>query len=225
MKLRRLSVSILIGISAISSLGEVVVRGRIIDSITLQPIPGGIVKIEGTTVGTSADANGIFTIRTDTANYISLHSAGYEPQTLKARHQLGNITMRKEIPSGEEEKIPTPEEIKEWIAMGFDLYNQKKYNEAFDLFQKAVLEGSSIGEYASGVCYMNGEGVGKDEFKGAMFVLSAAMSGLTDAQCLMGVIYSKGIGFMPNKIKAKEWFNKAAAKGDERAIKALEEMK
>lgn len=225
MNLRYLLASMLAGISAITGVGEIQVRGRMIDAVSLQPLPGGIVKVEGTTLGTMADSNGVFAVTTDTANYIKLIVIGYEPQILKARHQLGNITMRKEIPAGTEEKVPTSKEIEEWMDTAFGLYNQGKYTEAFDLFQMAVLEGSPIGDYGSGICYINGNGVGVDQFKGAALILSAAMAGLTEAQYTLGIIYRDGIGFRRDIVKAKEWLGRAAERGNERAIKALEEMK
>lgn len=92
-----------VGYTNFSFSEEIIVKGRMIDAMTLQPIPGGILMVEGSRMGATADPNGVFSIKADTANYIKLSPSGYEPQIFKARHQLGNITMRKVIPEGEEE--------------------------------------------------------------------------------------------------------------------------
>lgn len=207
-----------------SNAEEITVRGRMIDAMTLQPISGGILMVEGTGKGSMADPNGVFVITADTAAFIKLTPTGYEPQIFKARHQLGNITMHKAIPDGEKEYVPTKEDISKWIDTAFELYDQKKYNEAFEIFQKAVLEGSPAGDYGVGLCYLFGEGVGKDEFKGATFIMSAAMSGLVQAQYALGIIYRDGIGYRMDLVKAKEWFQRAAANGSQSAAEALEEL-
>ena len=53
------------------------------------------------------------------------------------------------------------------------------------------------------------------------WVRRAAENGLTDAECAIGKCYALGQGVPVDSTEAKKWFARAAAKGDEEAIKLL----
>ena len=49
-------------------------------------------------------------------------------------------------------------------------------------------------------------------------MISSANSGYTDAEVVMGYLYSEGIGVEQDFFTAKRWFEKAADKGDKVAL-------
>lgn len=53
------------------------------------------------------------------------------------------------------------------------------------------------------------------------WVRRAAENGLTDAECAIGKCYVLGQGMPVDYTEAKKWLGRAAAKGDEEAIKCL----
>lgn len=77
------------------------VAGRVIDAETNTPIVGASVQIKGSTIGTSTNANGTFTLSTPNGNnelYVSF--VGYEPKTVQADDARKNIyltPMKKEL--------------------------------------------------------------------------------------------------------------------------------
>ena len=52
----------------------------------------------------------------------------------------------------------------------------------------------------------------------------AAAAGYAIAQCTLGLCYQDGDGVEKDLVKAREWLTKAAARGNERAKKALAQM-
>ena len=57
-----------------------------------------------------------------------------------------------------------------------------------------------------------------DTSKGFEYMVSSANSGYTDAEVVMGYLYSEGIGVEQDFFTAKRWFEKAADKGDKVAL-------
>lgn len=53
----------------------------------------------------------------------------------------------------------------------------------------------------------------------------AAVAGFPVAQYMLGRYYEKGIGVAKDRVLAKEWYEKAAAQGNEKAKKRLQDWK
>ena len=68
---------------------------------------------------------------------------------------------------------------------------------------------------------MKGEGVEKDEAKGASMYLKSAEQGYANAQYEIGKCYCEGIGVGKNYVEGRAWLKKAADQGQEDAIAYL----
>lgn len=71
----------------------ILVTGRIVGDAG-EPIPGATVRIQGTTIGTTADANGQYSIRVPNAKTPLVFSfIGYAPQTLRISGKTLNVNL------------------------------------------------------------------------------------------------------------------------------------
>jgi localization factor PodJL len=67
--------------------------------------------------------------------------------------------------------------------------------------------------YRSGLAYLNGDGVKRDEGKAAALFRAAADNGSRDAAFQLGLMHQRGIGVPQNDGTALVWLEKAAAMG------------
>ena len=127
------------------------------------------------------------------------------------------------------------------------------YEKAREYYMKAIGKGDAKAMYQMGKWYWLGhEGVEKDRVKAMDLlkrsaekdnkdardlyealleeerrfneVLPHAEAGLVSAQVFIGTCYKNGFGVEANLDEAKKWYEKAAAQGNEDAIKHLKEM-
>lgn len=74
-------------------LADYVVEGTVVDRQG-EPLIGATVKVGGTSIGTAADIDGHFRLKVpDNAREISIDYVGYEPLTLKARANMGDVVL------------------------------------------------------------------------------------------------------------------------------------
>ena len=87
-------------------------------------------------------------------------------------------------------------------------------------FEKAAAQGDTAAQYSLGVCYYNGEGVGRDFAEAVKWFEKAAAQGDEDAQFALGVCYANGDGVGEDLSEAVRWFEKADGQGHENWLKA-----
>lgn len=205
-------------ISSFSTFADIVCKGRVVSADDLKPLIGVTILIESTNTGTASDFDGNFTIKAPEGANLKLMYIGCETQTVKAKANLGTITMQySDAVIGKGEPDPTPEEVEDWIDEGLKLFDEKKYEEAFKKFYDASIEENPRGEYLVAICYRDGVGVSKNvqRYVGNMF--SSAEKGYSPAQYLLGLMYRDGDG-VPKSLKAaEEYLRKAAAQGNDKA--------
>ena len=74
--------------------GQNVIRGIVIDSLTREPLPSATVYINGTTHGTTTDADGRFELKDVTfPSTIIFSFVGYEPKALDLTRNPGRLTI------------------------------------------------------------------------------------------------------------------------------------
>ncbi len=83
----------------------------------------------------------------------------------------------------------------------------------FDNRKEMAAKGDISSEYQLGMCYLNGNGVIRDEERGVNHIKSAAEKGLSEAQFYLGCIYL-GEGRNQNYQKSTEWLTKSAKQGN-----------
>jgi hypothetical protein len=97
-------------------------------------------------------------------------------------------------------------------------YQYRTYgNEKVRNFRKAAEKGDALAQYNLGACYINGEGIPKNEKKAFEWINKSAEQGYDLGQYALGAIYADGKGVPANDAKAAEWFRKAAEQGEPQA--------
>ncbi len=112
---------------------------------------------------------------------------------------------------------PSDENLKQ----AYQAVEQKKYNNAFKLFQKAAENDIPEGHYGLGLCYENSWGTLKNVSKAANHFEVAADKGNPKAQYSLGMIYYRGKGRIQNFAKAASLLEKSANQGNKDAQEML----
>lgn len=105
-------------------------------------------------------------------------------------------------------------ELNELVELADKAYEDGKYEEAFELYEKAGVQGCADAQNNLGKMYRLGNGVEQDYRKALEWYLKSAEMGNASAQCNIGVMYANGIGVEQNYEKALEWYLKSAEMGN-----------
>ena len=123
-------------------------------------------------------------------------------------------TVFSKVVSQTSEDDESPEEM---YNVGIKYYDEGKYLEAAEWFEKAANQGYAQAQSKLGVCYDNGQGVELNFEKAVYWYEKAANQGYAPAQNNLGRCYYNGQGVVPNYEKAAYWFKKAANQGNAEA--------
>ena len=101
----------------------------------------------------------------------------------------------------------------------------KNNKEAFKWFKKAADQGHLAAQFNLGMMYGLGEGVEENPEEAFKWLKKAADSNEVRSQLAVGMCYKEGgLGVKQNKILAKEYLEKAAKNGNERAKEELKNL-
>ena len=106
---------------------------------------------------------------------------------------------------------------------GKDLYDAKKYEQAFKKLLPAAQKGHKKAQYRVGRCYDKGHGVTEDNQKAYQWYLKASQQGHGKSQYQLAKCYMKGKGVTKDTAKAKAWMLKAM-KNDKAKEKYKEDL-
>ena len=96
---------------------------------------------------------------------------------------------------------------------------------AIELYETAAKRGNAGAQYNLGVFYQHGEhGLTQSSKRAFEYWTLAANQGHSSAQYNLGIMYANGKGVETCYAKAREWWTKAAAQGDEYAIDGLKQL-
>ena len=99
----------------------------------------------------------------------------------------------------------------------------QNYYAALTWFRKSAEKNWAEAQYYIGRCYYYGQGFPKPDFQqAAIWLEKAANQDYADAQYQLGLCYEKGQGVKQNPIKAREWYEKAAANGNNKAKQKIQ---
>ena len=98
---------------------------------------------------------------------------------------------------------------------------EKDSTEAFKCFRKAANMEQEDALHNLASCYMQGIGTAKNDSLGIMYYTLSADKGLAISQSMLGHCYLNGNGVAQDSIKAREWYDKAAAQDEPRALFAI----
>ena len=87
------------------------------------------------------------------------------------------------------------------------------YAQSFNDMLKAAQKGDANAQGYIGYCYLNGDGVPKNEKLAFEWTTKSAVQGNSAAQHILGWMFYSGTGTPQNYLKAFEWFTKAAEQG------------
>ena len=119
-------------------------------------------------------------------------------------------TVFSKVVSQTSEDDESPEEM---YNVGIKYYDEGKYLEAAEWFEKAANQGYAQAQFYLGVCYDNGQGVVQNYEKAVYWYEKAGNQGIADAQCNLGVCYGNGRGVVQNYEKAFFCLKKQQIKG------------
>ena len=94
-------------------------------------------------------------------------------------------------------------------ALGAEYWAANDYSEALKWFRKAAAQNQDSAQYALGLMYQNGRGVGRDEKEAMRWFHKAAGNGHAASQFELGACYYEGSGVLKNKVEAYKWFDLA----------------
>ena len=117
------------------------------------------------------------------------------------------------------------QDAKELYKKGKELYEAKKYNEAFPILKTAADKGNKKAQYRVGRCYAKGKGVKEDKTIAFQWYTKSAKQDYAKAQYALGRCYMKGNGTTADPQKAKTWLSKAIKnpKGGDEILKEVKE--
>ena len=113
--------------------------------------------------------------------------------------------------------VSNAQDVKDLYKEGKDLYDAKKYKEAFAKFSDAAQQGNKKAQYYLGRCYDKGRGVAEDNVKAFEWYNKSALQDYHKAQYEVGRCYKKGKGTTKDYAKAAEYFQKSATQGNAEA--------
>lgn len=94
----------------------------------------------------------------------------------------------------------------------------QNYYVALTWFRKSAEKNWPEAQYYIGRCYYYGQGFPKPDFQqAALWLEKAAKQGYADAQYQLGICYEKGQGVKQDLKIAYQWYEKAAANGNNKA--------
>ena len=106
---------------------------------------------------------------------------------------------------------PSPPDAKDLVRQAINHYNNKEYQMAIPLFQKAAESGNIDAQYWLGRCFYNGLSVKKDYSQAVYWYRKAAEQGDAAAQNNLGLCYEDGdFSLTKDVYEAGFWYRKAA---------------
>jgi len=99
------------------------------------------------------------------------------------------------------------------IEKGIELFEEKKFKEAFRVLMPFAKKGEAEAEFFIGLIYDMGSIDLMDKKKAVIWYLKAAKKGYPRAQYDMGVMLSKGEGIKKDLKEALKWYQKSAKNG------------
>jgi TPR repeat protein/actin-like ATPase involved in cell morphogenesis len=126
-------------------------------------------------------------------------------EKVKLLKAVSNVQVNEKKEDKTSAIIETSSEID--VNEGIRLFEDQKYEEAFQIFKAAAEQGYAEAQYRLGYCYRNGHGVSEDYKEAYKWYQKAAEQGNADAQNEMGEDHRL------NYAEQVTWYRKAAEQG------------
>jgi len=108
--------------------------------------------------------------------------------------------------------------------LGQSYVQNNRFDEAVEEYRMAADAGCVQAQYALGILYKLGHGVGQDNDQAAEWFRKAAAAGYAPAQYNLGCMYRDGLGVEKDDAQAAGWFRSAAEQGHAASQGMLAEM-
>ena len=96
----------------------------------------------------------------------------------------------------------------------YQLYLEKKFNEAMKVCQQLASKDDSEAQYLIARMYWSGQGVEKNNLIARDWYFKAAENGQVNAQKMVAAMYYMGVGVKQSMSKAHDWYTRVAKQND-----------
>jgi len=109
---------------------------------------------------------------------------------------------------------PVNQEVEAILKKAKQLLKQGLAVKALPLYMQLAEQGNAEAQFQTGLIYVNGQGITKDDKQAVGWFAKAAEQGHMEAQTKLGFMYATGRGVAQNYNQAFYWCYKAAGQGD-----------
>jgi TPR repeat protein len=109
------------------------------------------------------------------------------------------------------------------LLAGF-YYEKQDFQQAALYARQSAEQGQEEGQFIYGLMLLKGQGVKANHAEGMKRLESAANASHVEAMTALGAFYEEGRGVKKSTSKAREWYQKAAARGDTEAAERLKRL-
>jgi TPR repeat protein len=109
------------------------------------------------------------------------------------------------------------------LLAGF-YYEKQDFQQAALYARQSAEQGQEEGQFIYGLMLLKGQGVKANHAEGMKRLESAANASHVEAMTALGAFYEDGRGVKKSTAKAREWYQKAAARGDTEAAERLKRL-
>jgi hypothetical protein len=110
--------------------------------------------------------------------------------------------------------LPTPQDVAVILAKAKRLVEKGQAEKALSLYLQLAEQGNAEAQFYTGLMYVNGQGIAKNDESAVSWFGKAAGQGYKEAQSKLGFMYAAGKGVAQNYNLAVYWCYQAAVQGD-----------
>ena len=115
----------------------------------------------------------------------------------------------------------TMKTMEDHIRQGIELFEDERFDEAFEIFKICAKGKEPFAQYMLGLCYYHGHGTDINKASALFWFLESAEQSLTKSQMMVGYMYLNGDGVEQDTDKALSFLEKAAEKQDVYSCRVL----
>ena len=124
-----------LGVASAQNKETVEVSGVIVDAVTAEPLIGASVLVQGTTVGSVTDLDGMFTMKVDKGSILIVSCIGYSDETLTVSADMPNVRIAMKV---------SAEFLEEIVVVGYGSVKKANLSGAVDQVSSETFENRPV---------------------------------------------------------------------------------